>query len=93
MKMGLIEGRDFNSTDSFPGEAIVNQTFVKTFFNGGDPIGHTFEKVNPDGSRQLCQVIGVVADAAYSSLHDPILPVAYVPVRAFDSKGGINPAR
>ena len=91
MKMGLIEGRDFNSTDSFPGEAIVNQTFVKTFFNGGDPIGHTFEKVNPDGSRQLCQVIGVVADAAYSSLHDPILPVAYVPVRAFDSKGGIIP--
>ncbi|MGA7707107.1 MAG: FtsX-like permease family protein, partial [Acidobacteriaceae bacterium] len=56
-----------------------------------DPIGHTFEKVNPDGSRQLCQVIGVVADAAYSSLHDPILPVAYVPVRAFDSKGGIIP--
>ncbi len=91
MKMGLIQGRDFNSTDSFPGEAIVNQTFVKTFFNGGDPIGHTFEKVNPDGSRQLCQVIGVVADAAYSSLHDPILPVAYVPVRAFDSKGGIIP--
>ena len=91
MKMGLIEGRDFNSTDSFPGEAIVNQTFVKTFFNGGDPIGHTFEKVNPDGSRQLCQVIGVVADAAYSSLHDPILPVAYVPVRALDSKGGIIP--
>jgi predicted permease len=91
MKMGLIKGRDFNSTDSFPGEAIVNQTFVKTFFNGRDPIGYTFEKVNPSGSRQLCQVIGVVADAAYSSLHDPILPVAYVPVREVDSKGAIVP--
>ena len=92
MKMQLLEGRDFNSTDSFPGEAIVNQTFVKTFFNGGDPIGRTFEKVNPLGSHQLCQVIGVVPDAAYSSLHDPILPVAYVPFRQFNEKGAINPA-
>jgi predicted permease len=92
MKMRLIDGRDFNSTDSFPGQAIVNQTFVKTFFNGADPIGHTFEKVNPSGSHQLCQVIGVVSDAAYSSLHDPILPVAYVPFRQLDEKGAINPA-
>ncbi len=92
MKMRLLEGRDFNSTDSFPGEAIVNQTFVKTFFNGADPIGHTFEKVNPLGDRQLCRVIGVVPDAAYSSLHDPILPVAYVPVRELNEKGAINPA-
>lgn len=92
MKMRLIEGRDFNSADSFPGEAIVNRTFVKTFFNGADPIGHSFEKVNPSGSRQLCQVIGVVPDAAYSDLHDPILPVAYVPVRQVDSKGAVHPA-
>jgi putative ABC transport system permease protein len=92
MKMSLIEGRDFNSTDSFPGEAIVNQTFVKTFFHGADPVGHTFEKVNPSGSRQLCQVIGVVADAAYSSLHDPILPAAYVPVRQLNPNGTIHPA-
>ena len=92
VKMRLIDGREFNSTDSFPGEAIVNQTFVKTFFNGTDPIGHTFEKVNPRGFRQLCRVIGVVHDAAYSSLHDPILPVAYVPGRQLDENGAINPA-
>ena len=92
MKMRLIEGRDFNSTDSFPGEAIVNQTFVKTFFNGADPIGHTFEKVSPLGDRKLCRVIGVVPDAAYSNLHDPIFPVAYVPFRQLNEKGAINPA-
>jgi putative ABC transport system permease protein len=92
MKMRLIEGRDFNSTDSFPGKAIVNQTFVKTFFDGADPIGRTFEKVNPMGSRQLCQVVGVVPDATYHGLHEPILPVAYVPVRQLDEKGAINPA-
>ena len=92
MKMRLLEGRDFRSADSFPGQAIVSQTFVKTFFNGVDPIGRTFEKVNPFGSRQLCRVIGVVPDATYSSLHEPILPVAYVPLRHFDENGAINPA-
>ncbi len=92
MKMRLIERRDFNSADSFPGEAIVSQTFVKTFFHGGDPIGQTFEKVNPFGSRQLCRVIGVVPDATCSSLHNPIVPVAYVPFRHFDKTGAINPA-
>lgn len=92
MKMRLIDGRDFNFTDSFPGQAIVSQTFVKTFFNGADPIGRTFEKVNPFGSRQLCRVIGVVSDATYSSLHEPILPVAYVPFRKLDGNGAINPA-
>jgi putative ABC transport system permease protein len=92
VKMPLIEGRDFNSTDSFPGQAIVNRTFVRTFFHGADPVGHTFEKVNPMGSRQLCQVIGVVSDAAYSNLHEPILPTAYVPLRQIDEKGVINPA-
>jgi putative ABC transport system permease protein len=92
MKMPLIEGRDFNSTDSFPGEAIVNQTFVKNFFNGVDPMGRTFEKVNPLGSRQPCRVVGIVSDATYRSLHDPTLPVAYVPVRHFNSDGTINPA-
>ncbi|MGB6686999.1 MAG: ABC transporter permease [Terracidiphilus sp.] len=92
MKMRLIDGRDFNSTDAFPGEAIVNQTFVKTFFNGADPMGRTFEKVNPLGSHQLCQVIGVVSDATYRTIHEPTYPVAYVPVRQLNPNGTINPA-
>jgi hypothetical protein len=35
-------------------------------------------------------VIGVVPDAHYSNLHDPIFPVAYVPSRQLDEKGAIN---
>ncbi len=92
MKMHLVEGRDFLSADSFPGEAIVNQTFVKDFFHGDNPMGKTFEKVNPMGSHQRCQVVGIVTDAPYRFLRDPILPVAYVPFRKLDEKGAINPA-
>jgi putative ABC transport system permease protein len=92
MKLHLAEGRDFLSTDSFPGQAIVNRTFVKDFFHGENPMNKTFEKVNPMGSHQLCQVVGVVTDAPYRFLRDPILPVAYVPFRKLDEKGAINPA-
>jgi putative ABC transport system permease protein len=87
MKMPLLEGRDFQSTDAFPGQAIVNQTFVKTFFHGEDPIGKMIEKTGGDEQKLLCQVVGVVADAPYRSTRDPILPVVFVPFRRVDVKG------
>jgi putative ABC transport system permease protein len=96
MKMRLIAGRDFRSSDTFPGAAIVNETFVKQFLQGPgslgkvDPVGMTFEKVNPAGSRQRCQVVGVVADAAYRSVREAILPVAFVPFRELDEKGAVQ---
>jgi hypothetical protein len=34
MKIPLVSGRDFRSEDTSPGAAIVNETFVKTFFPG-----------------------------------------------------------
>ncbi|WP_263416379.1 ABC transporter permease [Terriglobus albidus] len=92
MRIQLIDGRDFNSADTFPGEAIVNQSFVKIFFNGVNPIGRTFEKVNPLGSRQLCRVVGVVSDATYGNLHEPLRPVAYVPFHKINEDGTLNPA-
>jgi len=91
VKMALIEGRDFTAADSFPGAAIVNQTFVKDFFQGANPLGRTFEKVSPSGERKVCRVIGVVSDASYSSLHEPMRPVAYVPIRQLNPDGTINP--
>ncbi len=42
MKIPLVSGRDFRPEDTSPGAAIVNETFVKTFFPGQDPIGRTF---------------------------------------------------
>ncbi|MBN8981073.1 MAG: hypothetical protein J0I29_07340, partial [Rhizobiales bacterium] len=56
------------------------------------PLARRYGLDDPAGRRQLCQVIGVVPDAVYSNLHDPILPVAYVPFRQLDEKGAVNPA-
>lgn len=90
MKMPLLAGRDFDPHDTFPGAAIVNQTFVKDFLKSNHPLGMTFEKVG-DGLRQRCQVIGVVADAPYRDVREAILPVAFVPFRQVGDKGIVGP--
>ena len=87
MRMRLIAGRDFRPGDSFPGAAIVNEAFVRRYLKGMQPVGTTIEKVDPDGSRRRCQIVGVVSDAPYRYLREPILPVAFVPYRALDENG------
>ena len=88
MKMLLLEGRAIAATDTFPGEAVVNEKFVKDFFQGQDPLGKTFEKTTGGGEQKLlCRVIGVVADTPYRYLREGTLPVAFVPYREVDDKG------
>jgi predicted permease len=77
MKIRFIDGRDFRPNETAPGVAIVNQTFVKQFFNGLDPIGQSFAK----SGEPPCKVVGVVRDAPYRDVHEPILPSVYVPIR------------
>jgi len=86
MKMPLVAGMDFRSSDTFPGAAIVNETFVKQFLKSSSPLGMTIEKVNPEGSHQRCTIVGVVADAPYRYVRESILPVAFVPYRELDDK-------
>ena len=104
MRIPLTAGRDFRATDSAlwawwgssappgapPGVAIVNDAFVKQFFNGENPLGKYFEKT--DG-RCRFQVIGLVRNARYRDLRGPILPVAYIPFQWVDGKGAPQPKR
>jgi predicted permease len=85
----FIDGRDFRPSDTFPGAAIINETFVKQFFNGENPIGQSFEKVGDI----RCRVVGVVRDAPYRSMREPILPSVYVPIQSIDAKGAFQPIR
>ncbi|HEY2468280.1 MAG TPA: FtsX-like permease family protein, partial [Terracidiphilus sp.] len=83
MKMPLLSGRDFRSEDTSPGAAIVNETFVKTFFPGQDPIGRTFERgVN----QPLNKIVGVTADVPDHDLREPNRAVFYVPVNIINDK-------
>ncbi len=87
MKIPLLDGRDFLSTDSTPGAAIVNETFAKTFFKNENPVGKFFEELFPYGARARFQVVGMVRDAHYRSIREQnALPTAYLPFLSPDAK-------
>jgi len=78
MRIPLLEGRDFTEQDdeSRTRVMIVNQTFVKRFFGGRDPIGR---KVH--GWGEWFTVIGEVKDSKYKTLTEAPIPYFYVPFR------------
>lgn len=79
--MSLLTGREFDRVER-PGtrHAIVNQTFASRFFPGRDPIGQRFGGPGRGGiSKDDQEIIGVVSDAKYRNLREPIQPTVYSP--------------
>ncbi|HTB10279.1 MAG TPA: ABC transporter permease [Bryobacteraceae bacterium] len=91
MKIPLIDGRDFRADDVDPGAVIVNETFVKTFFNGENAIGKSFYRTYP--RRIPSTIVGVVRDSRYNGMRERTKPVAYLPFRRNDAKGDLQPTR
>ncbi len=87
MKIPLVSGRDLRPEDTSPGAAIVNETFVKTFFPGlnpgQDPIGRTFER---GANQPHNKVVAVIHDVPYSDLREPSRAVFYIPFNEIDDK-------
>ena len=83
MKIPLVSGRDFRPQDTSPGAAIVNETFVKTFFPGQDPIGRSFER---GANQPLYKIVGVTPDVPYRELREPSRAVFYIPFAEIDDK-------
>lgn len=88
MKMTLVSGRDFRLSDTSPGVAIVNETFVRQFLGRGNPLGIVFAKGN-----DRYKVIGVVKDTPYEKLRQPIQPVAFVPFHSINAAGVLEPVQ
>jgi predicted lysophospholipase L1 biosynthesis ABC-type transport system permease subunit len=93
MKIPLVDGRDFRAGDTYPGVAIVSETFARRFFKGENPVGRWFERASDEGPRFRLQVTGLVRDAHYMDLRGPMLPVAYIPFRQVNAKGALQPVR
>jgi putative ABC transport system permease protein len=89
MKIPLIDGRDFRPDDLDPGAAIVNETFVKTYFNGENPIGKSFSRTFP--TRIPSTIVGLVRDSRYSGMREKTKPVFYVPFHRNNAKGEPKP--
>jgi ABC-type antimicrobial peptide transport system permease subunit len=59
----------------------MNERFAKQFLGVGSPVGKSFEVVANEGSRARYQVVGLVGDARYNDMREPLQPTAYFPFR------------
>ena len=93
LRTPLLSGRDFSAQDRAGAQqvAIVNQTFAQQSFPGQDPIGHILRISQSDGTKgPPIQVIGVVADAKYNDLREPMKPTVYLSVAQLTAQQSTN---
>jgi predicted permease len=87
--MQMIVGRDFTRSDtlSSPKVAIVNEAFAKKFNLGANPIGR---RVGQGRSNTLdTEIIGLMKDAKYSEIKQPVPPVLFTPYRQQERSDGL----
>jgi predicted permease len=78
--MSFVAGRDFTDEDrkGAPHAIVVNETLVKKYFGGGNAIGRTLrETTRPGVPAPDLHIVGIVRDAVYLSLKEPIPPTMY----------------
>jgi ABC-type antimicrobial peptide transport system permease subunit len=81
MGMRVLRGRDFTWFDrskATPQPVIVNEAFVRRFFPDRDALGGQFGYAGAGGvAAAENRIVGVVTDAKYRSLREPIPPTVY----------------
>jgi predicted permease len=77
----LLEGREFTEADNARSRqvAIVNQSFVRRYFPGDDPLGKVFGFSSPANSKDF-EIVGVVRDAKYANPEEAPQPMVFAPL-------------
>ncbi len=89
MEIPLVAGRDLRpgelpvdiDADGRPrdGVGVVDQAFARAYFGGRSPVGERVTvQVRPHVPASL-EIVGLVGDAVYSNLRDPLRPTVYLP--------------
>ncbi|HWK09120.1 MAG TPA: ABC transporter permease [Vicinamibacterales bacterium] len=76
LRTPIIAGRDFDGRDTAASAraAIVNESFARYFFKDGSALGR---RVSSNGVAY--EIVGIVGDAKYQRLRDPVLRTVYIP--------------
>jgi predicted permease len=97
MGIRLLTGRDFLPSDAAGGpkpgvstkppvKAIVSELFARRFFAHSDPLGKRFGNgVEGSIASGAYEVVGVVSDAEFRSLREPMTPMFYTLQKDFGS--------
>jgi len=74
----LVRGRGFTDRDSAdaPAVAIINQTAVRRYWPGLNPIG---ERISLGDPRRWREIVGVVGDIKHEGLDTEVAPEVYMP--------------
>jgi len=83
LRTPVLAGRNFSSADTSGSApvAVINQAMARRFFPGLNPIGRIF-RVEGE-ARKLeppVEVVGVVKDAKYESVHEDTFPTVFGPI-------------
>ena len=86
MGIRLLSGRDFsrNDTGASLRVAVVNQTFVRRYLNGVNPLGQTLRThAEPNYPSTTYEIVGIIPDTKYQSLRSETPPMAFAPAAQF----------
>lgn len=91
MRIGMIHGRDFRPGDPQPrihvhGVGLVNEAFARAYFDGQSPVGRRVLVRQTKDLETTMEIIGLVGDAAYGSVREPMRPTVYLPI---ESRSGV----
>jgi predicted permease len=80
MGIAVLAGREFAESDRQGSEpvVIVNETFVKRYLEGRNPVGQGLSQDTPNG-KHTQRIVGVVADSKFQSLGETSQPAVYEP--------------
>ncbi|HQR36474.1 MAG TPA: ABC transporter permease [Blastocatellia bacterium] len=87
MKIPLTQGRAFtdNDNDASQSVAIVNEAFVRKFFDGQNPFARQLT-IGRKTNDQARQIVGIAADVKQMGLDSPALPTVFAPIPQFPDK-------
>ena len=90
LEIPILTGRDIAKTDTAttPKVALVNETFVRQWLGGADPIGARVRTgAEPGYPEAIYEIVGVVKDTKYGRLQSEIPPIAYAPASQLPTPG------
>lgn len=90
MQTSLLAGRGFTDRDTASSQhvAVVNETFVRKYLGGVNPIGRTLRTdPEPKYPETEYEIVGVVKDAKYAALREEIPPITFAPALQYPNPG------
>jgi len=88
----LLAGRDIDARDHATAAdvAVINEAFAKRHFEGENPIGRTIMVGENASDRQPVEIVGLVQNAAFTSVREPVEPTMYRPLARWDGEGSLT---